>query len=413
MADARTPNKALLPFLRARNLQRTTEARQSDLVAEFALDAEARFGRLNRLPPTAQFTPFETLSMRGDTDSARTDNPPSRGPGSRPRRSSDVPVQSSGGRRPAQPATLLSAHGPAHGAGVAGMTHEAQASVRPSTDKHRASRITTLDPRPATGRPIGADDPAFAHARSTGREPSQHTSNTLRADIARDAGELIGELLQRHPAPRQPARLQGIGARPTATSGLPVDGDSPAEQPTAGPGAEIATSPGARLQASQRSTPPGHAHDAATKAPDGGHTGTFFSRRASAGLIPRDPTPEGNAAAPDPAHLQSSGDALRALVTPLFLRPAPGVAPGAAQPQPGPGAQHHTDRPTVLRAPSRLLGPAAPGNGSIATRPAVTPANAAAQAPTTTIPADNSADLATGLDRLLREQAWLRGVDLT
>jgi hypothetical protein len=411
MADAHAPSKALLPFLRARNLQRTAEVRQSDLIAEFALDAEARFGRLNRLPAAAQFAPFETLSTRGDADAAHTDSPPYQGAGTRPRRASDVPVPSGGGRRPAQPATLLSAYGPTHSPNVSGITHETPDRVRGSAEKHLTTRITALDPRPATGRLINTDDPTFAHTRPTGREPSQHMAHTLRADIARNAGELIGELLQRHPAPRQPARLQGIGARPAATSALPVNGDTPAGQRTAAPGAAIATSPDSRLQARMRSTPPGRTYDTVARAPDGEHTGTSFSRCASAGLVPSEPTPARDAAAPAPAHLPSGGDTLRALVTPLFLRPAPGVAPAAAEQ--GPGTQHRIDRPTVLRAPSRLLGAAAPGNGSAATRPVVTQANGAAQAPTTTIPADTSADLATGLDRLLREQAWLRGVDLT
>ena len=108
-------------------------------------------------------------------------------------------------------------------------------------------------------------------------------------------------------------------------------------------------------------------------------------------------------------HLQSATETLHTLVAPLFLRAAPDAGAGAAKAD----AQRVSGRPPLLRAPSRLLGATAPDAQATTAPAANAKAWAAPVAPASGQPADGPADLAAGLDRLLREQAWLRGVDLT
>src|SRR5690606_2127820 len=137
-------------------------------------------------------------------------------------------------------------------------------------------------------------------------------------------------------------------------------------------------------------------------------TGSLLQRYAA----PRPDTrptmkPQPTASAADAsAHLQSATDALHTLVAPLFLRAAPdtGAGAGAAKAD----AQRASGRPPLLRAPSRLLGAAAPGTQATTAPAANAKAWAAPAAPASGQPADGPADLAAGLERLLREQAWLR-----
>ena len=107
------------------------------------------------------------------------------------------------------------------------------------------------------------------------------------------------------------------------------------------------------------------------------------------------------------AHLQSTTDTLHTLVAPLFLRATPDT--GAAKAD----TQRASGRLPLLRAPSRLLGATLPDAQAATTPAANAKAWAAPAAPASSQPADGPADLAAGLERLLREQAWLRGVDLT
>jgi len=419
MADARALDKAIAPFLRARGAQRAADARLSDLIGACAGDAHVRFERLNQLPAATQFTPFETLSIRGDADDTRTDNPRSQGAGARPRRAGGAPTQPGAGRQPPDPATMLSAYQP----GVDDMRRERPIAEPGSPDKHLTTRVTALDPRLATDR-LRADDPASASTRSTGRESSPRTASTAPANIARNAGELIGALLQRHAAPRQPARLQGIGARPTAAQALGGADDAAALQPTRLSAPPSATRPTRGQHANVSSAQPGPADDARAFAP----REVLFETPSSQRLRAAQMRPETGAAMGErtpAALLQSGSETLRALVTPLFLRPGSGFDVAASAT--GSAAPRSADRMPVLRAPSRLLAGTTPGTGAAApatgTQAATAaPAFAATAAtlsvpalsvPALSTPANSAADLATGLEHLLREQAWLRGVDLT
>ena len=138
------------------------------------------------------------------------------------------------------------------------------------------------------------------------------------------------------------------------------------------------------------------------------------------GLLKRQPAPRPDtrptanvqptaSAADAGAYLQDAHDTLRTLVAPLFLRPLPDTGAGPAEA----GAQRASERLPLLRAPSRLLGAAAPGTPATAAAAATAKTWTAAAEPASGQSADGPADLAAGLDRLLREQAWLRGVDLT
>ena len=114
------------------------------------------------------------------------------------------------------------------------------------------------------------------------------------------------------------------------------------------------------------------------------------------------------------ADMQPATDTLSTLVAPLFLRPLSNT--GAAPAEAGP--QRASERLPLLRAPSRLLGAAAPGTQAAAAAAATAKVRTAAAEPASGQPAfgqpaDGPAELAAELDRLLREQAWLRGVDLT
>jgi hypothetical protein len=106
------------------------------------------------------------------------------------------------------------------------------------------------------------------------------------------------------------------------------------------------------------------------------------------------------------------GDAvLRSLLDSVPPRPATGTqALDGVQPEP---LARAPTRSPLQRAPSRLL--AAVGTTWAAQPPAAAAASlhAATQMPSASAPGDSATDLATGLERLLREQAWLRGVDLT
>ena len=122
-----------------------------------------------------------------------------------------------------------------------------------------------------------------------------------------------------------------------------------------------------------------------------------------------------NASATDiGTYLQPATDTLGTLVAPLFLRPVPVSGAGPAEA----GPQRASGRLPLLRAPSRLLGTAAPGTQATAAAAATAKTWTAAAEPASGQPAfgqpaDGPAELAAELDRLLREQAWLRGVDLT
>ena len=155
--------------------------------------------------------------------------------------------------------------------------------------------------------------------------------------------------------------------------------------------------------------------DAAQASASGRSVGELIGSLLQRHAAPRpDTRPTANAqatasAADASAPLQSTTDTLHTLVAPLFLRAAPHAGAGAAKAD----AQRASGRPPLLRAPSRLLGAAAPGTQATATPAANAKAWATPAAPASGQPADGPADLAAGLDRLLREQAWLRGVDLT
>ena len=160
--------------------------------------------------------------------------------------------------------------------------------------------------------------------------------------------------------------------------------------------------------------------DAAQASASGRSVGELIGSLLQRHAAPRpDTRPTANAqptasAADASAHLQSTTDTLHTLVAPLFLRAAPHTGAGAAKAD----AQRASGRPPLLRAPSRLLGAAAPGTQAAAAAAATAKVRTAAAEPATGQPAfgqpaDGPAELAAGLDRLLREQAWLRGVDLT
>ena len=155
--------------------------------------------------------------------------------------------------------------------------------------------------------------------------------------------------------------------------------------------------------------------DAAQASASGRSVGELIGSLLQRHAAPRpDTRPTANAqptasAADASAHLQSTTDTLHTLVAPLFLRAAPHTGAGASKAN----AQRASERLPLLRAPSRLLGAAAPAAQATAAPAGSAKAWTAAAAPASGQPADGPADLAAGLERLLREQAWLRGVDLT
>ena len=399
MADPRTRAAALAPFRRCRDVLRAADACLAELLAAFTGEPAERTGRLSTLPPAAGFAPFAALAAP-ETQAASGEPAAAAAAGVR-RRAGAPPAPPAPGRRP----TTL-AESALEGA-------SSLAAARARSGVH--SLASTAPARRSANSGPGADAPAVLPEAgrtlaSTARSGAAAAAGAGNASAsARSVGELIGDLLQRHAAP---AARPGAGptlAR-TARSGAAAAasaGNASASERSVGEliGTLLqrhaaprpsANTPGAAQSAAAGAT---QARTHADALPDA--TSRRAAQRPAASARPT--AADADASAP----LQHTTDALRTLVAPLFMRPVADTGAGAAV-----DAQRAPGRGPLLRAPSRLLGAAAPG------AQAAPAANAKAWAtPAAPVsgdqPADGPADLAAGLERLLREQAWLRGVDLT
>lgn len=406
MADARKLSAALAPFRHCRNMLQSAQARLSGLLAACTRDGVTRIERLSGLPAAAQFTPFDALSTPGGQAGAGT-SAPQTAPGRLRATGHNAAALSAANRGPAS-------------AGPAGFVRQALANVSAAP----ASQISPRAPGQRKAPAMNIDTPTNTSAPPAARGAAALQTGAIeRVTRACDAGELIDALLQRHAAPRHPARLHGIGARPTAAQALSGADDAAVGQATRLGAALASATPAAWAN---RDTTPAQQPSAETApdvATDRAAFGPVSSPRMretpmSADTAPARDTSDTNM--PGPASLlQTGGNTLRALVTPLFLRPTPGAEPAANAAGSSPS---RPDRLPVLRSPSRLLAAAHTASAGAATPTAGAKAGTAPPAFATTAPtlamdtdsaADSHTDFAAGLDRLLREQAWLRGVDLT
>ena len=416
MAEPRRLAAALAPFHQVSKQLQATQARLSALLAAVTGGAAARTGNLDRLPGAALFNPFpllpKVIEVANGTDAG------ARAGG----RGADK------GRRAAPAAAARpGANAKAAAAGLASATDNLRqapgraADLPPSAAARTAAAAASCE----TGRRTLADT-----ARSGAAAAADAADADKSSACAPSVGELIDALLQRHAAPaacpetdRRPDRRPARTARSAAAAAAGAGASSAGVQSV---GALI----NAVLQGHAAALPEaGHtlaraAQAGATAAAGAGKpaasapsVGELIDTMLQGQAAPRPGVDTRPAAGTQPAAneaeasapLQHASDTLRTLVAPLFLRPVADTGIGAAEA----GAQPASGRTPLLRAPSRLLGAAAPGAQATASPAASAKAWATAPAPASDQPADGPADLAAGVDRLLREQAWLRGVDLT
>lgn len=401
MADPRRLAAALAPFHEVSKHLEATQARLSGLLAAFAREAEAHTGDLERLPAAARFNPFAVLPKAFEP--AHTADPDDKVGGRRADKGSRA-AQASAPRPAATGTTALASL-----AGAAGNLR--QASGRTPDIPPSAAALTPAALGAAAAR-------ERSRARAAGPEPMASLPAREQAAHAYAAGELIDALLKRHAPPRAPTRLHGIGTRSAQAS---HDGD-------AAPAQRVATTSAARA-AQAAADHPALRHGAELAASAAAAHGALLAPGAGHGHAP--PSRLHAASAPwgelscqaatqagagmDAAAMEHGDEALRRLLDSGFAHPAT-VAQAFESVRPETLMRAPTRSPQ-RRAPSRLLG--ASGPQDVATAPATsakaataTPASAMTT-PAPAMPADGAADLAAGLDRLLREQAWLRGVDLT
>lgn len=410
MAEPRGLAAALAPFHAASKHLQATQARLSALIAAVTSEAVTRTGNLERLPAAARFNPFSVAQPLNPfavlTKVAGAANAAEAGAKAGGRRSDT-------GKRPAP--TAAARPGANASAAAAGL----------------ASAAAGLHQAP--GRAPDLPPSAAARAAAAHPEPDRTLADTARcggagassAD-APSVGALIDALLQRHATPaacpkaeRTPARAARSGAAAAAGRAKSsvnmqsvgelintvLQGAAPVARPEAGRTLARAARSGAAAAAGTGKALAG--------APSVGELIDGLLQRHAAPRPDTRPTASAQpmASAVDTgAYLQGAPDTLRTLVAPRFLRPVPDSDAGPAKA----GAQRASERLPLLRAPSRLLGTASPCAQASATAPATAKAWTAAAEPSSGQPAlGQPADLAAGLERLLREQAWLRGVDLS
>lgn len=396
MADPHRLAAALAPFHQVSKHLQATQARLSALIAAVTGGAAARTGNLERLPGAALFNPFPLLpkvieAANGADSGAKAGG---RGP-DKGRRATPTAAA-----RPGANAT----------AALAGLASAAD------TLRQAPRRASDLPPSAAARTPAAQ----AAHAGAGGARAG--TSSAGAASV----GELIEAVLQGHVPPAAYPKADRRRA-PTARSGGAAAagaGESAASAPSVGelinailqghaaPAARREAGPAPACAARSGAAAAAGAGKASARVPAVGELIDAL-RQGQAAPRPGTDTRPGAGARPMAVdaqagtHLQHATDALRSLVAPLLLRPDNGA--GARES----GAPRASERPPLLRAPSRLLGAAAPGAQATATPAASAQAWATPAAPPSGQPADGPAELAAGLERLLREQAWLRGVDLT
>lgn len=434
MAERRAPAPALARFQACSGALQAGEERLADLLDACQGAGVAQFERLQQLPAAAGFRP-----LSGPLSGLAT--------GDAPPAASAAPAQDAERRSNARAARITP-----FSPGSSQPTPPAAPSLATPLTTPASAGLANTRPAALKNAP-GTATAGFFDARTTPPEPASAPSASVTGALAdasaarvQDAGALITALLQRHPAPRTSAKLRGIGAaepaplRPTghaegtntgAAAARPGSQPGPLHAPGFGATQDRVAQRGEAFERAPRPAPPA----------DRLSHGDFFAadkvaaaRAASApgqvsalasGLAAPHGTQRGallEDAAADGARLLRSGDeALRTLVAPLFIRAVPFAMPSSAMPSATPhadlatGAATRSVAPPVLRAPSRLLAAAQRGDspGSAGKAPAGPSAAAPVPSATSASPLDTAADLAGGLDRLLREQAWLRGVDLT
>ena len=407
MADPRRLAAALAPFHEVRTYLEAAQARLSALLAAVTGEAAARTGNLERLPAAARFNPFavgvpfnpfavlpKVFEAANGADAAAN---------ARGRRADK-------GSRAAPESTAR----PSASAALAGLASAADSLPQ------APRRAPDLPPSAAALAPAAlAAAAANTQARPAAAQPLASRPASEQAVHALAAGELIEVLLQRHPPPRAATRLHGIGARSAPAR---HDGDAATARHPAAASAARATQAAAAAadrSAARRAAAiePSMAATRGTLLAPGGEYGDAPPSRLHAASAPWGEraamaTASGIDAAPVDAPALQHGDAvLRSLLDSVPPRPAR-LAQALDGVRPEPLARAPTRSP-LQRAPSRLL--AAVGTAAAAQTPAAAAASlhAATQVPAGSAPGDNAADLADGLERLLREQAWLRGVDLT
>ncbi|MDX9885491.1 hypothetical protein [Thauera sp.] len=401
MADPRTLTTALAPFHAARTHLEAAQARLSALLAAVTGEAAARTGNLERLPAAARFNPFAVAVpfnpfavLPKVFDAANGADAAAKARG----RHADKGSRAAPGAT-ARPSASASA-------ALAGLASAADSLAQ------APRRAPDLPPSAAALAAAAAN----AQARAAAAEPLASRPASEQAVHALAAGELIEALLQRHAPPRAATRLHGIGARSAPARD---DGDAARARHTAAASAAGAAQAAADRPAARREAaidPSTAAARGAVLAP-GGEYGDAPPSRLHAASAPWGEraamaTASGIDAAPVGAPALQHGDAvLRSLLDSVPPRPAR-AAQALDGIRPEPLARAPTRSP-LQRAPSRLL--AAVGTAPAAQPPAAAAASlhAPTQVPAGSASGDNAADLADGLERLLREQAWLRGVDLT
>lgn len=395
MDDPRRLATALAPFREAGKHLLATQARLSTLLAAVTGEVAAHAGKLERLPAAARFTPFSAAAPFNPfavlPDGVNAANTAGRDGKARARRT-DADRRGAPTAAPHSAAT-----GGAGLASAAGRLRRGRDGA-PELPPSAAARAAALIDAVAAG--------AAAQAPAASLPASEQAARTVAA------GELIEALLQRHAPPHAAPRAHGIGARAaaanhdsdaasarrTTAASAARAAQAAAEHPAASDGATTngaAAARGALLAPGEKFEPTAPSPLHATSAP--------WSERADRSL--------GETASGLDAHQMEAvalepGDAvLRSLLDADRLRPATG-APALDGVPPASGARAPTRSP-LQRAASRLLATAA--TGPIA-QPSAAAASlhAARQQPAASAPGDGAAGLAENLDRLLREQAWLR-----
>ena len=404
MADTRRLAAALAPFHAASKHLQATQARLSALLAAVTGEVAARTDNLERLPAAARFNPFAValplnpFVMPKFVDAA---NAAEAGAKARGRRSDN-------GSRVAPGAAARPGAGAS--AALSGLASAADGLRRTPDLPPSAAALTR-----AAATPRAEAGPAPARTAPTSAAAGKGSANAC------SVGELINAVLQGHTAPAAPPEAGRTLARTARSGAAAAAGAGKASASAQSVGALIdvvlqGTAPVARPEAGgtlARTARSGAAAvvDAAQASVSGRSVGELIGSLLQRHAAPRPTTnAQPTASTADVGvHLQSATETLHTLVAPLFLRAAPDAGAGAAKAD----AQRVSGRPPLLRAPSRLLGATAPDAQATTAPAANAKAWAAPVAPASGQPADGPADLAAGLDRLLREQAWLRGVDLT
>lgn len=375
------PDRTLDGFKCCVHALQAVEARLSSLIARCSEHGLAHAAHLDRLPALASFDPFAAPAAAAA--GAETAGANAR---SQPRASA----------MPADPRPLRGTR---------------QAMARTShADRMGNEATASPPPREVAGQ--------AAHGMST-PPPIAATA------AGEDAGALITALLRRHTAPRPgPQHLPRLhptgGTREadgrdsrSASSGLSMGPDTrPARvghlPAAAGP---VHVRPPAAVQAAPDTTP--SYPRAPLRQGEGGWPGRTALHRDRPGRadVPPPGHPADNSLTGSP---QLGNDALRQLVGTLFATaPRADLRPAPAQTAAGQPAGRTSGAPALLpqgRAPSRLLG----AQDAVLARTPQTTGGAPTQAEHHADAApSHPGELAAGLERLLREQAWLRGVDLS